>query len=301
MSSQLDILKACSKGWSQCKAELQSQYKAGPNRRDNLRKLAQELDLPASVGDQMEDCLNGNNEQCAKAAATIAAVAACDVATAGACPVCCSTIAGPVIAAIWPIIGPTMTGIAEGATSLISVGLEWIGVKDSPDFSADVYWPMRSAAQAQWQGMRDAWLAKYPGGEAILTEELNRTWNELQAVGFMTSTWYPTAYGNISLPANMAPFGAKWDLSWDKAWERDDAFAAGANALGIEYGVRLNAASLAIARATGRILGARSSFLSRVRLLEEKQPVSRAIAAGAATVAACGIVGGTWYFLLRPR
>lgn len=296
--SDLDTIRECAKGWTACKNKFVADFKSKANRRALLRAWAQDNGLPESVGDQVDDCLSGDDEACAQAAATIGALAACNAATGGACPKCCGVLVGPMLDVLWPIIGPTLEGLAEGASSIVVAGLEWLGVKDSPDFRTDVYLPMRAQASAQWNAMRAAWLAKFPYGAATLEQELHEPAGQ---VNFYSSWWYPSNYGTVSLTKGSDPWLATWNLEWSKAWERDDAFKSGAEMLGMGYRVRLQMGAQAIARATGRIAANRASLADKARMFKVRTspPRAAAVAAAVSTTLACGILGGTWYFTRR--
>lgn len=294
----MSILSECSKGWQPCRDAFLDQYAGAHDRRSALRAWAKSQGLPESVGDQLDACLGGDSKQCARAAATIAALAACDAATGGACPPCCGAIVGPVIAALWGTIGPTLEAVAEGATALAQVGLEWIGVKDTPTIDADIYQPMRKRAQAAWSTMRNAYLAKFPQGAGILDEELARAIGG--TITFRSAWWYPTHYGNMILHAGSDPWKATWTFSWKTAWERDDAHREAARALAIGYQMRLQKGAEAIARAVGRQTETQT-WTSLRATLARVQNQRRARVVSVVTLATgCGTLAiAAWYLTRR--
>lgn len=273
------LIRACTKGFSECKTELASQV-AGPvaaacssgnteecrrkARRAALEALADDQGLPSKAVDLAEECLDGNREACEQLAAIIAAQAGCLAATAGVCPPCCGKAVMLVVDLIWPVVGPIIDGLVTASLALGEVALERLGLKDKPKFRDDVYLPMRADAEAKVEAFKDQFAASFAGievdgmrGEGLarmmLDWELGRVKVNPDSTRptFYQSSWYPTNYGNVQLNPDDGPFGATWQLEWDTAWERDDAFKAGAKALAAMYGIRFAALRLAAAVAAG--------------------------------------------------
>lgn len=278
------LLKACSKGFSECKTELVGQL-AGPiaaacsngntkecrqkARRAALEALAKDQGLPSSAVDLAEGCLDGSRQDCEQLAAVIAAQAACVYYTAGVCPKCCGKVVMVVVDLIWSVVGPIIDGLVTASIALGEVALERLGLKEEPTFRDDVYLPMRKEAEAKVAAFKDEFASAFVGidldglqGEGVarllLDWELGRVKVNPDAAKptFLQSSWYPTNYGNLQLNPDDGPFGATWDLEWKTAWERDDAFKAGAKALAAMYGIRFAALRLAASVAAGDMAAA---------------------------------------------
>ena len=316
MSDMDDIKLAneCRKGWNNCRSELVRQVAGEATQTcteqgwskqcfdavklEALRAFAEDQGLPDSWAQDALKCTNSDRQACEKAAALLAAHEGCLAATSGACPECCGIATAALLDLLWPTIGPMIDGLVVGGAALVSVGLESLGLKDAPDFGEDVYSPMRASAMQTDAAFRKAFSQQMQNKQALA--QLNQELGDLPFAGYYGGTWYPTNYGNVSLLKGTDPYHATWKLSWDKAWQRDDAFAAGAAALGKLYQVRFDALRDAALRAAGALATQEPEGLLAFRgvRLTRTKPRAALVALGACGIVAASAIAAA---LILPR
>jgi hypothetical protein len=242
----VEIALACRDGWGACKDALAAEYLGVTDRRAALVKVAEEHGLPASTGHLADDCLSGDEDACAEVAAILGVFGACQYLTGGACKQCCGLFAGPMVDVLWPFLGPLFESGAEVGVSLVEAALESVGLKDAPSFG-DVAYQMEKEAVRKDTTARNAWMAEFPTHAPVLDRHLNNAYR--YNVGMHKECEYGTVYVEHA-PRRYQP---KWSLSWDYAWDRDDAFASGAEALQHLYATRHRHLGQAILAATAQM------------------------------------------------